>query len=163
MKRFIEGQGRSQSTLFPESLEDYITEDTIRVVDIFVEGLDLAKQDFDGVQPKATGRPSCHPAVLLKLYVYGYLNRVQSSRGLERATQRRANGAAQPPDARLQDHRRYQERQRPGDPQRKVRIRLAVPATEPVSEDIVAIDDRSAGYLWLVFPIRRHFTYPRHL
>jgi len=89
MKRFIEGQARSQSTLFPESLEDYITEDNpVRVIDVFVDEFDLAKQGFEGVQPEATGRPSYHPAILLKLYVYGYLNRVQSSRRLERETQR---------------------------------------------------------------------------
>ena len=79
MKRFMAGQDRSQHTLFPESLEDYIAEDNpVRVVDVFVEGLDLAKQGFAGVQPEATGRPSYHPAVLLKLYIYGYLNRIQS-------------------------------------------------------------------------------------
>jgi transposase len=89
MKRFIEGQERSQSTLFPESLEDYIAEDNpVRVIEVFVEGLDLVKQGFDGAQPEATGRPSYHPAVLLKLYIYGYLNRIQSSRRLERETQR---------------------------------------------------------------------------
>ncbi|MDP1717528.1 MAG: IS1182 family transposase [Burkholderiales bacterium] len=89
MKRFIEGQSRSQSTLFPESLEDYIAEDNpVRVIDVFVEGLDLAKQGFDGVRPEVTGRPSYHPGVLLKLYIYGYLNRVQSSRRLERESQR---------------------------------------------------------------------------
>ena len=89
MKRFMAGQDRSQRTLFPESLEDYIAEDNpVRVVDVFVEGLDLGKQGFDGVQPEATGRPSYHPAVLLKLYIYGYLNRIQSSRRLERESQR---------------------------------------------------------------------------
>ncbi|MEO7506909.1 MAG: IS1182 family transposase [Pyrinomonadaceae bacterium] len=89
MKRFIEGQDRSQSTLFPEALKDYIAEDNpVRVVDVFVDPLDLARQGFDGVQPEATGRPSYHPAVLLKLYIYGYLNRVQSSRRLEREAQR---------------------------------------------------------------------------
>ncbi len=89
MKRFMAGQDRSQHTLFPESLEDYIAEDNpVRVVDVFVEGLDLAKQGFAGVQPEATGRPSYHPAVLLKLYIYGYLNRIQSSRRLERESQR---------------------------------------------------------------------------
>lgn len=89
MKRFVEGQDRSQSTLFPESLEDYIAEDNpVRVVDVFVEELDLARQGFEGVQPEATGRPSYHPAVMLKLYIYGYLNRVQSSRRLEREAQR---------------------------------------------------------------------------
>ena len=89
MKRFIEGQDRSQSTLFPESLEDYIAEDNpVRVIDVFVEALDLAKQGFEGTQPEATGRPAYHPGILLKLYIYGYLNRVQSSRRLERETQR---------------------------------------------------------------------------
>ena len=83
------GQDRSQRTLFPESLEDDIAEDNpVRVVDVFVDGLDQAKQGFDGVQPEATGRPSYHPAVLLKLYIYGYLNRIQSSRRLERESQR---------------------------------------------------------------------------
>ncbi|MDH5639878.1 MAG: IS1182 family transposase [Nitrospira sp.] len=89
MKRFMAGQARSQHTLFPDSLEDYIAEDNpVRVVDVFVDGLDLAKQGFDGVHPKATGRPSYHPAVLLKLYIYGYLNHIQSSRRLERESQR---------------------------------------------------------------------------
>src|SRR5207248_1461477 len=85
MKRFIEGADRGQSTLFPESLEDWIDEDNpVRVIDVFVDELDLAELGFDGVDPKATGRPSYHPSVLLKLYIYGYLNRVQSSRRLER-------------------------------------------------------------------------------
>ena len=85
MKRFVEGTDRGQSTLFPESLEDWIGEDNaVRVVDVFVEELDLAGLGFDGVDPEATGRPSYHPSVLLKLYIYGYLNRVQSSRRLER-------------------------------------------------------------------------------
>ena len=85
MKRFVEGTDRGQSTLFPECLEDWICEDNpVRVIDVFVEGLDLAELRFDGVDPEATGRPSYHPSVLLKLYIYGYLNRVQSSRRLER-------------------------------------------------------------------------------
>ena len=85
MKRFIEGVDRGQSTLFPEQLEDWIGEDNpVRVIDVFVDGLDLGGLGFDRVKPKATGRPSYHPSVLLKLYVYGYLNRVQSSRRLER-------------------------------------------------------------------------------
>ena len=74
MKRFIEGPDRSQSTLVPETLEDYIAEDNpVRVVEVFVEGLYLAKQGFDRAQPEVTGRPSYHPAVMLKLYIYGYL------------------------------------------------------------------------------------------
>jgi transposase/macrodomain Ter protein organizer (MatP/YcbG family) len=85
MKRFIEGTDRSQSTLFPESLEDWIEEDNpVRVIDVFVNELDLGGLGFGGVAPEITGRPSYHPSVLLKLYIYGYLNRVQSSRRLER-------------------------------------------------------------------------------
>ena len=85
MKRFVEGTDRGQSALFPECLEDWIGEDNpVRVIDVFVEELDLAELGFGGVAPEATGRPSYHPSVLLKLYIYGYLNRVQSSRRLER-------------------------------------------------------------------------------
>jgi transposase len=85
MKRFIEGVAREQATLFPESLEDWIGGDNpVRVIDAFVERLDLLTLGFAGAAAEATGRPSYHPAVLLKLYIYGYLNRVQSSRRLER-------------------------------------------------------------------------------
>jgi transposase len=70
MKRFIEGVSRTQSTLFPESLEDYIAEDNpVRVIDVFVDGLNLEKQGFSSVQPEATGRPAYHPATLLKLHI----------------------------------------------------------------------------------------------
>ena len=85
MGRFVESQDRGQSTLFPECLEDWIDQDNpVRVIDVFVDGLDLADLEFSGVDPEATGRPAYHPSVLLKLYIYGYLNRVQSSRRLER-------------------------------------------------------------------------------
>jgi transposase len=85
MKRFVEGLDRGQSTLFPECLEDWIIEDNpVRVIDAFVDALDLGDLGFSGVDPEATGRPSYHPSGLLKLYIYGYLNRVQSSRRLER-------------------------------------------------------------------------------
>ena len=85
MKRFIEGVDRGQGTLFPERLEDWIGEDNaVRVIDVFVDELDLGVLGFGRVQPEATGRPAYHPSVLLKLYIYGYLNRVQSSRRLER-------------------------------------------------------------------------------
>src|ERR1700751_6122809 len=85
MRRFVEGADRGQSTLFPECLEDWIDEDNpVRVIDAFVDELDLAELGFDGVAPEVTGRPAYHPSVLLKLYIYGYLNRVQSSRRLER-------------------------------------------------------------------------------
>jgi len=89
MKRFIEGEERSQITLLPECLDDYIADDNpVRVVDVFVDELKLHRLGFDGAQPAATGRPSYHPAVLLKIYIYGYLNQVQSSRRLEREAQR---------------------------------------------------------------------------
>lgn len=89
MKRFIEGEDRGQGTLLPELLDDYVAENNpVRVVDVFVEELDLGKLGFGRVQPARTGRPSYHPAVLLKLYIYGYLNRIQSSRRLEREAQR---------------------------------------------------------------------------
>jgi transposase len=85
MKRFIEGADRGQSTLLPECLDDWISEDNpVRAIDVFVDELDLADLGFGRVDPKATGRPAYHPSVLLKLYIYGYLNRVQSSRRLER-------------------------------------------------------------------------------
>src|SRR5262245_7740767 len=89
MKRFIEGAARSQSTLLPECLDDYIAENNpVRVIDVFVEELDLEKLGFDGLQPEATGRPGYHPSTLLKIYIYGYLNRIASSRRLEREAQR---------------------------------------------------------------------------
>src|SRR6516164_1215210 len=85
MRRFVEGTDRGQSTLFPECLEDWICEDNpVRAIDVFVDELELAELGFGGVDPEATGRPSYHPSALLKLYIYGYLNRVQSSRRLER-------------------------------------------------------------------------------
>ena len=85
MRRFVEGTDRGQSTLFPECLEDWIGEDNpVRAIDVFVDENDLADLEFGGVDPEATGRPAYHPSVLLKLYIYGYLNRVQSSRRLER-------------------------------------------------------------------------------
>jgi len=85
MKRFVEGVDRGQGTLFPERLEDWIGADNpVRVIDAFVDELDLGGLGFGRVVPRATGRPGYHPSVLLKLYIYGYLNRVQSSRRLER-------------------------------------------------------------------------------
>src|SRR5467141_2724741 len=85
MKRFVAGADRGQSTLLPECLDDWIDESNpVRVIDAFVDALDLAELGFGGVEPAGTGRPSYHPAALLKLYIYGYLNRVHSSRRLER-------------------------------------------------------------------------------
>jgi transposase len=89
MKRFVEGEARQQVVLLPPCLDDYVTEDNpVRVIEAFVDELDLAALGFDGVVPEATGRPAYHPSTLLKLYLYGYLNRVQSSRRLEREAQR---------------------------------------------------------------------------
>ncbi|MDI5985351.1 IS1182 family transposase [Halomonas sp. M4R5S39] len=89
MKRFVVGEARDQGTLFPALLDDFIADDNpVRAIEAFVEGLDLRILGFKGVDPHATGRPAYHPAVLLKLYIYGYLNRLQSSRRLERETQR---------------------------------------------------------------------------
>jgi transposase len=89
MKRFVEGEDRGQVILLPECLDDYVAEDNpVRVIDVFIDELDLSGLGFDGMAPAVTGRPGYHPAVLLKIYVYGYLNRVQSSRRLERETQR---------------------------------------------------------------------------
>src|SRR5207248_7394723 len=85
MRSLVEGPDRRQSTLCPECLEDWIDENnSVQVIDVFVDELDLAELGFDGVAPETTGRPSYHPSVLMKLYIYGYLNRVQSSRRLER-------------------------------------------------------------------------------
>ena len=89
MKRFIEGADRHQVTLLPECHDDYVDEDNpVRIVDAFVNELDLGALGFEGADPAATGRPGYHPSVLLKLYIYGYLNRIQSSRRLEREAQR---------------------------------------------------------------------------
>jgi len=89
MKRFIEGENRSQSTLFPEMLDDYIAEDNaIRLIDAFVNKLELKQLGFNRVEASATGQPGYQPATMLKIYVYGYFNRLQSSRRLERESHR---------------------------------------------------------------------------
>src|SRR6202165_5118051 len=89
MHRFIDGEDRMQRTLLPNSLEDYVSqENPVRVIEVFIDELDLAALGFEGVQPAATGRPAYHPSTMLKIYLYGYLNRLQSSRRLEREAQR---------------------------------------------------------------------------
>ena len=89
MSRFVQSEGRTQETFLPCRLEDYVTEENpVRVIDVFVEQLDLDGLGFAGMQPQATGRPAYHPSTMLKIYLYGYLNRIQSSRRLERETQR---------------------------------------------------------------------------
>ncbi len=83
MSRFVEGIPRTQSTLFPERLEDYVDEENpVRAIEAFIDALDLEQLGFHGMNPKVTGRPAYHPATMLKLYVYGYLNRIQSTRVL---------------------------------------------------------------------------------
>ena len=85
MKGFVQGTGRQQTTLLPECLDDWVDESNpVRAVDVFVDAPELRELGFDGVTPAATGRPGYHPSPMLKLYIYGYLNRVQSSRRLER-------------------------------------------------------------------------------
>src|SRR6202142_1098866 len=89
MKGFVEGEDRTQGVLLPEFLDHYVAEDNpVRVIDVFVDELDLPALGFAGVVPEATGRPAYHPGTMLKVCLYGYLNRVQSSRSLERETQR---------------------------------------------------------------------------
>jgi transposase len=89
MKRFIEGADRTQVTLLPDCVDDYVgTDNSVRVIEAFVDQLDLRAMGFESVDPEATGRPAYHPSVMLKIYIYGYLNRVQSSRRLENETPR---------------------------------------------------------------------------
>src|SRR5271154_6644326 len=89
MHRFIDGEDRMQQALLPHSLEDYVDEENpVRVIEVFIDELDLASLGFSGMTPAATGRPAYHPSTLLKIYLYGYLNQVQSSRRLEREAQR---------------------------------------------------------------------------
>jgi transposase len=89
MKRFIEGADRTQVSLLPDCVDDYVgTDNPVRVIEAFVEQLDLRGMGFESVDPEVTGRPAYHPSVLLKIYIYGYLNRVQSSRRLEQEAQR---------------------------------------------------------------------------
>jgi transposase len=89
MAGFVEGVDREQGTLFPALLDDYVGDDNpVRAVDAFVDGLDLGKLGFAGVQPLDVGRPGYRPGTMLKIYIYGYLNRIPSSRRLERECQR---------------------------------------------------------------------------
>ena len=89
MAEFVEGVDRGKSTLFPALLDEYVAEDNpVRAIDVFVDGLDLDKLGFVSVKPLGTGQPGYHPGIMLKLYIYGYFNRVPSSRRLERECQR---------------------------------------------------------------------------
>jgi transposase len=89
MKRFVEGEDRRQGVLLPEYLDDFVAEENqVRVIEAFVDELDLQGLGFEGVAPEATGRPAYHPATMLKIYVYGYVNQIASSRRLEREARR---------------------------------------------------------------------------
>ena len=89
MKRFVEGEDRRQGVLLPEYLDDFVAEENqVRVIEAFVDELDLRGLGFEGVVPEATGRPAYHPATMLKIYVYGYVNQIASSRRLEREARR---------------------------------------------------------------------------
>ena len=124
MKRYIEGVNRDHRTLFPDSLEDWVDEDNpVRVIDVFVDELNLRGLGFDRAEPEATGRPGYHPSVLLKLYIYGYVNRVHSSRRLEREAGRNIEvmwlvGRLVPDP---QDNRRFPQGQRRRRPVRSAR------------------------------------------
>src|SRR5476651_82285 len=134
MKRFVEGENRRQAVLLPEYLDDYVSEENpVRVIEVFVEELELGALGFAGVVPEATGRPAYHPSVLLKIYVYGYINQIASSRRLERESQRNVELMwLTGPGAGLQDHCRLQEGQRRGDPGDLPPVHRSVPATGPV-------------------------------
>jgi transposase len=134
MKRFIQGEHRGQSTLLPESLDDYVSDSNpVRVVDVFVDELDLITLGFESAVPAETGRPAYHPAVMLKIYIYGYLNRIQLSRRLEREAQRkrRADVAYRSPDAGFQDHRQFSQGQQQSHSRRLPAVCCAVSAVGP--------------------------------
>jgi hypothetical protein len=145
MHRFIEGADRAQASLLPASLEDYVDADNpVRVIEAFVDALDLDGLGF-AVIPAATGRPGYHPAMLLKLYIYGYCNRVQSSRRLERECQRNIElmwlTGRLAPDPRfrgdkLQDHRRLPSRQRSCDLRGLRPVYRHLPRSRPVQPAI---------------------------
>src|SRR6201986_3273363 len=143
MKRFVEGQDRSQLILLPDCLDDYVGEDNpVRIVDAFIDELDLAGLGFAGVVPEATGLPSYHPATLLKIYLYGYLNRVQSSRRLEREAQRNIDlmwltGRLAPDFKTLADFRKDN-----GSPIRETCRQFVILCRRPglFSEPVIAVD-----------------------
>src|SRR5215210_6987568 len=132
----IPGHDRSQMLLLPETVDDYVGPDhPVRFIEAFVDGLDLEAAGFARVEPKPTGRPGYAPADLLKLYIYGYLNRVRSSRRLSRGrggAEPRGDLASLPPPARLQNHCRLPPRQSQRLPAGLPRVRAAVPRTRPV-------------------------------
>jgi len=125
MSGFIEGEDRNQATLFPERLDDYIAEDSaVRVIDVFLDQLNLSGLGFK-TEPNDTGRPAYHPSTMLKIYVYGYLNRVQSSRRLEREAQRNI-------ELMWLTERLAPDFQRYSDPPGVSRVRHVVPQAQPL-------------------------------
>src|SRR3954468_13819351 len=112
MRRFIDGEDRMQQALLPHCLEDYVDEENpVRVIEVFIDELDLASLGFSGMTPAATGRPAYRPSTLLKIYLYGYLNRIQSSRRREREAQRNVElsgltGRLAPASKRIADFRK---------------------------------------------------------
>ena len=135
MKRFVEGEDRLQAALLPHCLDDYVTEDNpVRVIEAFIDELDLAILGFESFVPETTGRPAYHPATLLKIYLYGYLNRVQSSRRLERETRRNVEvmwltGRLSPD---FKDDRGFPQGQWPRYPCDLQTVCDAVPPTRPI-------------------------------
>ena len=139
MKRFIAGEDRQQITLLPDCPDNYITAgNPVRLVEVFVDELDLPTLGFAGAVPEATGRPAYHPAILLKNYLHGSLDGVPSARTREPA-QHRADLADRSAAARLQDAGQLPQGQRFGHPGRLRAVRGAVPPAEPV-QSVVAID-----------------------
>ena len=135
MARYVEGLDRRQSFLLPDSIQDCVGEDNpVRVIDVFVDRIDLSELGFGRAVPADTGRPGYHPATLLKLYLYGYLNSIPSSRRLEREAQSEsgADVADQPPRSGLQDDRRLPSRQWCSDSWDMPAVCDAVPANGPV-------------------------------
>jgi hypothetical protein len=135
MRRYVEGRERHQVTLLPACLDDYIAEDNpVRAVDAFAEELDLEGLGFARAAPASTGRPAYHPGVLLKIYIYGYLNRVASSRRLERECQRNVElmwlTGRLAPD--FKDNRRLPPGKRGGDAQGVPSVRRPLPRPEAV-------------------------------
>ena len=131
----IAGLERDQLLLLPESVDDYVGSDNpVRFIDAFVEGLDLTAAGFLRVEAKAMGRPGYAPGDLLKLYIYGYLNRVRSSRRLDTdvSSQHRGPLAVADFETGLQDHRRFPARQSGGVSRRVPPVRIAVPTPRPV-------------------------------
>src|SRR6266851_5475408 len=137
MKGFVQGADRQQTTLLPECLDDWIGESNpVRAVDVFVDALELRDLGFDGVDPAATGRPAYHPSPMLKLYIYGYLNRVQSSRRLEREAGRNLEvmwltGRLVPDHKTIAD---FRKKQRPRHQEGLCTVRRVVPQDGPAGE-----------------------------